>query len=77
MILLEIQGHTIPDWKSFSSGKFEPRGLNAINCQDVLKSTNLFDKQGLVDSQLQGTVLKVRFRPLVFENVAFFVMLVP
>ena len=52
---LKVQGHKVPHWKALSSGKYETRGLNCDNTlniyQDVLKSANLPQIQGFVDTQ--------------------------
>ena len=56
-IPLEVQDHSVPQWKALRCGKYEPRGLSCGStfniCQDVLKSANLIHKQGFVNSQMQ------------------------
>ena len=60
LILLEVQGHTVPYRKSLKYGIYERRGLSCGStssiCQDFLKSDNLLHKQGFVDFLLQTIV---------------------
>lgn len=51
MIYLEIQGHTAPHLKAFIFGKHEPRWHSCGNTSSFLKSDNLPNKWGFVDSQ--------------------------
>ena len=53
LIPLEVQGHTVPHWKSISNGKYGSGALRWDSCQDILKSNYLLHKRGFVDSQTQ------------------------
>ena len=50
---LEVQGHTVPHLKALRYDNYESRGFSCGStfsiCQDVLKSDNLLQKQGIVD----------------------------
>ena len=60
LILLEVQSHTVPHWKSLSYGKDESRelscGFTSSICLDIMKSDNFLHKQEFVDSLSQTTV---------------------
>ena len=52
----EVQSYSVPHWKTLTYGEYEPRGGSTLNiCQDVLKSANILQKQGFVDSQSHST----------------------
>ena len=62
MISIEVKSGTAFHWKACRWDEYEPRGLScgsAFNIfQDILKSDNLLDKQGFVDSQTKILSLK-------------------
>ena len=62
MLPLEVQGHTVPHWKTLRYGKDGSRefgcGSNSSICQDVLKSVNLLHKRGFVYLQMKTNVQK-------------------
>ena len=60
LITLQVLGHTAPNWKALTCGKYVTRGLSydstLIICHDVLKSGNILHKRGFVDSQTVNIV---------------------
>ena len=78
LILLQVQGHTVPHWKALRYAKYELRGLSCNSnlniCQVVMKSVNLLHKQDFDDSQLKSTVIGIKSEQkneMKMKNISF------
>ena len=56
LIPIQVQVHTVPQWKALTCGKDESRRISFDStlsiCQEALKRGNLLHKKGFVDSQM-------------------------